>query len=189
MITLDDGTVLPIGISSAPLPRSTTAGSCGAVAIFQDLSEIKQLQRQVLQSEKMASIGQLAAGVAHEINNPMGFIHANLFQMTEYLEQICVRVYWDARGSSSSQPLAAGRSRGASRNGLRGADVRLAEQIDVDFVRADFVKGRARIAGGLGADPAHRARPARLLAPGTAERVLADVNQCVDSTANIVWTR
>ena len=56
-----------------------------AVAIFQDLTEIKQLELQILQSEKMASIGELAAGVAHEINNPVGFIHANLYQMAEYL--------------------------------------------------------------------------------------------------------
>ncbi len=65
----------------------------GAVAIFQDLTEIKQLQRQVLQTEKMASIGQLAAGVAHEINNPMGFIHANLCQMAEYLDDLAK--VWD----------------------------------------------------------------------------------------------
>jgi len=41
-------------------------------------NELKRTQAQVLQQEKMASIGQLAAGVAHEINNPMGFIASNL---------------------------------------------------------------------------------------------------------------
>lgn len=40
--------------------------------------EIKATQSHILQQEKMASIGQLAAGVAHEINNPMGFIMSNL---------------------------------------------------------------------------------------------------------------
>jgi len=87
MIRLDTGAALPIGISCTALVDHE-GHTHGAVAIFQDLSEIKQLQQQVLQQEKMASIGQLAAGVAHEINNPMGFIHANLYQMSEYLEDI-----------------------------------------------------------------------------------------------------
>ncbi|MBW2713366.1 MAG: PAS domain-containing protein, partial [Deltaproteobacteria bacterium] len=71
-IALPDGRQLEIGISCAPLMNDEGV-SDGVVAIFQDLTEIKALQRQVLQKEKMASIGHLAAGVAHEINNPMGF--------------------------------------------------------------------------------------------------------------------
>lgn len=46
--------------------------------------ELKQAQTQLLQSEKMASVGQLAAGVAHEINNPIGFINSNLSTIQEY---------------------------------------------------------------------------------------------------------
>ncbi len=45
-------------------------------------------QSQMLQSEKMASIGQLAAGVAHEINNPMGFITSNLNSLDKYLKNL-----------------------------------------------------------------------------------------------------
>ncbi|MBU1426654.1 MAG: bacteriohemerythrin [Gammaproteobacteria bacterium] len=54
--------------------------------------ELKQLneklesaQTQLLQSEKMASIGQLAAGVAHEINNPVGFVNSNLGTLGKYI--------------------------------------------------------------------------------------------------------
>ena len=49
--------------------------------------EIKNAQSQLLQREKMASIGQLAAGIAHEINNPVGFIHSNLSTLAKYLER------------------------------------------------------------------------------------------------------
>lgn len=45
-------------------------------------------QEQLLQSEKMASIGQLAAGVAHEINNPIGYVHSNLGTLQEYLRNL-----------------------------------------------------------------------------------------------------
>ena len=47
--------------------------------------QLKQIQLQLLQSEKMASIGQLAAGVAHEINNPVGFISNNMEILQEYV--------------------------------------------------------------------------------------------------------
>ena len=50
--------------------------------------ELKETQSQMLQNEKMASIGQLAAGVAHEINNPMGFIGSNLNSLAKYLSRI-----------------------------------------------------------------------------------------------------
>lgn len=48
-------------------------------------TDLKNTQKQLVHSEKMASIGQLAAGVAHEINNPTGFVSTNLHTMVEYL--------------------------------------------------------------------------------------------------------
>jgi signal transduction histidine kinase len=47
--------------------------------------DLKSVQAQIIQQEKMASIGQLAAGVAHEINNPMGFIISNLESLKGYI--------------------------------------------------------------------------------------------------------
>ena len=51
-------------------------------------TKLKQAQSQALQQEKMASIGQLAAGVAHEINNPVGFVMSNLNSLQKYMDRI-----------------------------------------------------------------------------------------------------
>jgi signal transduction histidine kinase len=52
------------------------------------LRQLQEAQAVLLQSEKMAALGQLAAGVAHEINNPMGFVYSNLNSLREYFTTI-----------------------------------------------------------------------------------------------------
>ncbi len=52
------------------------------------LQELQQTQTQMLQSEKMSSLGQLVAGIAHEINNPINFIHGNVNHVNEYAQNL-----------------------------------------------------------------------------------------------------
>ena len=51
-------------------------------------AELERLQAQIVHSEKMASVGQLAAGIAHEINNPVGFIYGNMDLLRDYLAHL-----------------------------------------------------------------------------------------------------
>lgn len=52
------------------------------------LRNLQQTQAQLIQSEKMASLGQLVAGIAHEINNPVNFIHGNLTHVSNYIQDL-----------------------------------------------------------------------------------------------------
>jgi len=57
-------------------------------ALQRETDERKQLEDQLVQSEKLASLGQMAAGVAHEINNPIGFISSNLGTLSSYFNHL-----------------------------------------------------------------------------------------------------
>jgi len=180
-LTRADGTSVPIGISSAPVTDGA-GNKLGAVAVFSDLTEIKLLQRKVLQTEKMASIGQLAAGVAHEINNPMGFIHANLFQMAEYLTDL--HRVWDAVGALQKAVEDGDLAEIRRESEELGA---VSKELNIAFVLSDFAKavresqeGSERIR--------HIVNDLRNFSHRDSEHpVLADINQFLDSTASIVW--
>ncbi|MBK7143024.1 MAG: response regulator [bacterium] len=58
------------------------------VLIVHDVTEREILQRRLLQTAKLASIGELAAGVAHEINNPLGFVISNCNSLAQYVEAV-----------------------------------------------------------------------------------------------------
>ncbi|HEY9691406.1 MAG TPA: ATP-binding protein [Oculatellaceae cyanobacterium] len=59
-----------------------------AQELEQALTELQQTQSQLIQTEKMSSLGQMVAGVAHEINNPVNFIHGNITHANEYIQDI-----------------------------------------------------------------------------------------------------
>ncbi|MCL5020231.1 MAG: ATP-binding protein [Bacteroidetes bacterium] len=56
------------------------------------IEEMKQMQQGLIQSEKLASIGQLVAGIAHEINNPLAFVNSNLNRFDEYFHEFVTAV-------------------------------------------------------------------------------------------------
>jgi len=72
-ITTKDRKNIPIGYSSAKLNMPGTEDNFQIVTL-QDLSQTKQLEKQMMQAKKMATIGEMAAGIAHELRNPLAAI-------------------------------------------------------------------------------------------------------------------
>lgn len=83
---------LALAIDQAELFAKSRASAFAAEAQARQLSEalrnLKQTQAQLIQSEKMSSLGQMVAGIAHEINNPVSFISGNLNHATNYTHDL-----------------------------------------------------------------------------------------------------
>jgi len=73
LYTAPDGRMVTLGFSSSDL-KDTDDKTRGYIIIFQDLTEVKELEDRLRTSEKMALLGQLAAGLAHELRNPLSAI-------------------------------------------------------------------------------------------------------------------
>ncbi|HEY8494406.1 MAG TPA: ATP-binding protein [Myxococcota bacterium] len=71
------GERIPVAISTAPL-RDRHGAAAGLVLVVRDLREVVALRNRLLTSARLAAVGELAAGIAHEINNPLAYINANL---------------------------------------------------------------------------------------------------------------
>ena len=84
-------------------------------------------QEKLLQAEKMASIGQLAAGVAHEVNNPIGYVHSNLGTLQEYLNSLFGLIDSYERALRAPDPATMRAEIDAAR-----------ERLDIDFISRDL---------------------------------------------------
>ncbi|MDQ5917292.1 MAG: two-component system, NtrC family, sensor kinase [Pseudomonadota bacterium] len=88
------------------------------------VKRLEEAHNQLLQSEKMASIGQLAAGVAHEINNPIGYVNSNLQSLGSYVNDL-LRVI-DAAAVAEMAPDA------------RASFEAVCHEVDLDYLREDL---------------------------------------------------
>jgi len=150
------------------------------------LRDLQNTQSQLLQSEKLASIGQLAAGVAHEINNPVGFVKSNLGTMNEYMEDLMKLVdhYKILEATLGKEKDI--RGDGALQKALENIQ-KAKDEIDLSFILDDFknvidesFEGMARVSKIVSdlKDFAHVDK---------AELEHADINKGIESTLNVVW--
>ncbi|MBT0961036.1 ATP-binding protein [Denitromonas iodatirespirans] len=137
------------------------------------IQKLESAQNQLLQSEKLASIGQLAAGVAHEINNPIGFVNSNLSTLKNYAAGLLrlLAAYEQAPQAPDAR---------ADIDAIRQA-------VDIDFLREDIgtlidesIDGTARVRR-IVQDMRDFSRM------GDGGWQLADLHQGLESTLNVVW--
>jgi len=139
------------------------------------IKRLEEAHNQLLQSEKMASIGQLAAGVAHEINNPVGFVNSNLGSLQQYVGKLLTLL---GAYEQHEAELAA-----ESRNEL----AKLKKEIDIAYLRDDVRDLLNESLGGL-------QRVKRIVQDlkdfshvGESEMQWANLEDGLESTLNVVW--
>ena len=137
-------------------------------------NELKDTKEQLLQSEKLATIGQLAAGVAHEINNPAGYVKANVGSLAGYIEDFMglLKLYEDHQSHFPDDVI----------DRIEG----FKKQIDLDYLKDDVFALIAESQEGLD-------RLRRIVQDlkdfsrvDEAEWQWADIHQGIESTLNIV---
>lgn len=139
------------------------------------IRKLAEAHSQLLQSEKLASIGELAAGVAHEINNPVGFVNSNLGVLQRYVGDLLAMLssYEKCEDEMSAD--------------TRSALDEMKRQIDIDYLRIDIEKLLSESMAGM-------LRVKRIVQDLTdfshaeeSEIQWSNLEQGLDSTLNIIW--
>ncbi|MFA1262122.1 ATP-binding protein [Xanthomonas axonopodis pv. fascicularis] len=134
-------------------------------------------QDKLLQSEKMASIGQLAAGVAHEINNPIGYVHSNLGSLQEYLRSLFTLIEAYERALQAPDPKA-----------LIPEIDEIRNRADIDFISRDLPQLMSESREGI-------ERVTRIVrdlkdfsySDRSESWKMVDLHAGLESTINIIW--
>jgi PAS domain S-box-containing protein len=138
--------------------------------------KLGQAQSQLLQSEKMASIGQLAAGVAHEINNPIGYVQSNISSLERYLDDLFLVLEAYEKAESSLDETS---SREISN---------IRQQVDINFLKKDVRALLSESHEGIGRVKKIVQNLKDFSHVDSKEKwQLDDIHQGLESTLNVVW--
>lgn len=154
------------------------------LTFLNDITQQRQLEIQVMQSEKMASIGQLAAGVAHEINNPVGFVSCNFNTLGGYQRQISELI----KGYRELVSMIDGKSEYNEKISLKIKEIeQLENEIDIDYVLNDFPLVIKESEDGINRVKKIISDLKNYAHPGNEKIQLTDINRNIESTLNMIW--
>jgi signal transduction histidine kinase len=156
------------------------------VRLEKALDALKHTQAAMIQAEKMASVGQLAAGVAHEINNPVGFMRSNLHTLEQYHDDIVRLLAQYHEFVTRAKDLVAPGDDPRTVSGGIAHLASLEAKIDIEFLMEDIPKliqesdeGAERIQKIVSALSNFACLGDNVMQP-------VDINDCLDSTLEIV---
>lgn len=148
--------------------------------------ELEEANMQIIHQEKMASIGQLAAGVAHEINNPMGFVISNIGQLQKYTHKFFEyhRSYEAMVEEMLKMPLPE-----AQQQVVQALYARILEErkrLDIDFIIEDVdsliedtMEGTQRVKNIV--------QELKTFSRNDVQKSMADINMGLESVISMIW--
>ena len=153
--------------------RSEEAIRWKSQELEQMLHELKQAQLQMVQNEKMATLGNLVAGVGHEINNPIGFLQGSMAHISEYIKDLLAHIHLFQQLHLTPAPEV----------------IDHAEEIDLEFLTDDLPKlvGSMKVAMERIIDISTSLRT--FSRADTAEKVACDLHEGIESTLLILKYR
>ena len=168
------GKRIPVMISFSPV-RDGAGKTVGACSIATDITERKLLERQLAQAQKLESIGQLAAGIAHEINTPIQYVGDNIRFLQDSFGQLDQLLEGYDRLVQSV--------RSASPGASFLADIEaLAQATRVKYLRAEIPKSIADSLDGAGRVGEIVRAMKEFSYPGSTEKTPLDINRAIEST-------
>jgi len=166
------GVPIHVVLTSSPI-RNTERAIIGVAVIAMDVTEKKRLQQQLAQAQKLESIGQLAAGIAHEINTPIQYIGDNAKFLDQAFRDLAPFVDAHLR----------------IENALRNSDRELAEELarvfvtaDIDYLRNEVPAAIAQLSDGVERVARIVRTMKELSHPDALERTPVDLNHAIEGT-------
>ena len=148
----------------------------------QQYESLKMAQGQLVHSEKMASIGQLAAGVAHEINNPVGFVTSNVQTLSEYID-----VYHSLLSDYAELAAAVRSGDTAAQNSLLAKIDEIRQEEDIDYVIDDTSELLEESRNGLQRVREIVQNLKSFVRLDQIQEQLTDINEGIEATLKVVW--
>lgn len=155
--------------------------------ILERTRELEHSQRQTMMSEKMAAIGLLAAGIAHEINNPTSFISTNLHMLNRYQQNLREMISIYRHTIEQILPAVQMGSNSAGGENLLSALMDQETELDIPFILEDLPNLIKDSCEGIDRITKIVQDLKFFSHPGEDSMQLVDINRNLDSTLNIVW--
>lgn len=167
----------PLAIAYACVPLLEKDGVQGAILSFRDISAFKQAQRDALQASKLASVGQLAAGIAHEINTPIQYIGDNLRFLSSAFQSIVGLLKRSEQLLDSIEGESAVQARAALR--------RAHEAADADYLLENIPEATRQSLEGAGQVARIVLAMKEFSHPGERAKAEVDLNRSVENTVTV----